>query len=94
MRVVFLGATKGMGRALARLMAARGDRLFLLGRERVERYFDVRRMVREYERLYLGLEPAVDPAGDPESSFSADETDSRQVTGGASIDSVCGVIVE
>lgn len=33
MKVVFLGATKGMGRALARLMAARGDRLFLLGRD-------------------------------------------------------------
>lgn len=33
MRVVFLGATKGMGRALARRMAERGDRLFLLGRE-------------------------------------------------------------
>lgn len=32
MRVVFLGATKGMGRALARLMAERGDELFLLGR--------------------------------------------------------------
>lgn len=33
MRVVFLGATKGMGRALARRMVERGDRLFLLGRE-------------------------------------------------------------
>lgn len=33
MNVVFLGATKGIGRALARLFAARGDRLFLLGRE-------------------------------------------------------------
>lgn len=32
MRVVFLGATRGMGRALARLMAERGDALFLLGR--------------------------------------------------------------
>lgn len=32
-RVVFLGATKGMGRALARLMAERGDRLVLLGRD-------------------------------------------------------------
>lgn len=32
MKVVFLGATKGMGRALARLMAARGDQIFLLGR--------------------------------------------------------------
>lgn len=32
MHVAFLGATKGMGRSLARLMAARGDRLVLLGR--------------------------------------------------------------
>jgi NAD(P)-dependent dehydrogenase (short-subunit alcohol dehydrogenase family) len=39
MNVAFLGATKGMGRALARRMAARGDRLFLLGRtsEELER---------------------------------------------------------
>ena len=33
MKVVLLGATRGMGRALARLMAARGDALFLLGRD-------------------------------------------------------------
>ena len=33
MNVVFLGAGKGMGRALARAMATRGDRLFLLGRD-------------------------------------------------------------
>ena len=33
MKVVLLGATKGIGRALARLMAARGDELFLLGRD-------------------------------------------------------------
>jgi len=33
MNVVFLGATKGMGRALSRLMAERGDRLFLMGRD-------------------------------------------------------------
>ncbi len=32
MRVAFLGATKGMGRALARLTAERGDTIFLLGR--------------------------------------------------------------
>lgn len=31
MRVVFFGATTGMGRALARMLAERGDRLFLLG---------------------------------------------------------------
>jgi decaprenylphospho-beta-D-erythro-pentofuranosid-2-ulose 2-reductase len=33
MHVVILGATKGMGRSLARLCAQRGDRLFLLGRD-------------------------------------------------------------
>ncbi len=33
MKVAFLGATKGMGRALARLMSQRGDQLFLLGRD-------------------------------------------------------------
>ena len=33
MKAVLLGATKGMGRALARRMAARGDRVFLLGRD-------------------------------------------------------------
>lgn len=33
MKVVFLGATKGMGRALARLLAERGDSLYLLGRD-------------------------------------------------------------
>lgn len=32
MRVVMLGATKGMGRALARRLAAQGHELFLLGR--------------------------------------------------------------
>ena len=39
MNVALLGGTKGMGRALARQMAARGDRVFLLGRnlEELER---------------------------------------------------------
>ena len=36
MNVVILGATKGMGRALARLCAEKGDRLFLLGREEAD----------------------------------------------------------
>jgi short-subunit dehydrogenase len=35
-KVVFLGATRGMGRALARRMAEQGASLFLLGRDRVE----------------------------------------------------------
>lgn len=33
MNIVMLGATRGMGRALSRLFAARGERLFLLGNE-------------------------------------------------------------
>ena len=33
-KAVLLGATKGIGRALARLLVARGDRVFLLGRDR------------------------------------------------------------
>ncbi len=36
MRVVFVGATQGMGRALSRLLAERGDALFLLGRDEAE----------------------------------------------------------
>ena len=36
MNVVILGATRGMGRAVARRMAERGDRVFLLGRDAVE----------------------------------------------------------
>jgi NAD(P)-dependent dehydrogenase (short-subunit alcohol dehydrogenase family) len=44
-RVVFLGATKGMGRALARLMSQRGDRLFLLGRDTA----DLERSARDLE---------------------------------------------
>jgi len=33
MKVAFLGATRGMGRALARRLAARRERIFLLGRD-------------------------------------------------------------
>jgi len=36
MRVAILGATRGMGRALGRRLAARGDALFLLGRDQAE----------------------------------------------------------
>jgi NAD(P)-dependent dehydrogenase (short-subunit alcohol dehydrogenase family) len=32
-KVAFVGATRGMGRALARALAERGDALFLLGRD-------------------------------------------------------------
>ena len=54
MKVVVLGATKGMGRALARLMAERGDRLFLLGREAT----DLERSARDLEARGPGGEPA------------------------------------
>ena len=33
MKAVLFGATRGIGRSLARLMAARGDALVLLGRD-------------------------------------------------------------
>ena len=33
MKAVILGGTKGMGRELARCLAERGERIFLLGRE-------------------------------------------------------------
>ncbi|MEM6991634.1 MAG: SDR family NAD(P)-dependent oxidoreductase [Myxococcota bacterium] len=36
MRIALLGGTKGMGRAMARLLSARGDRVFLLGRDAEE----------------------------------------------------------
>lgn len=36
MNVVLLGATRGIGRAVARRLAERGDRLFLLGRDMAE----------------------------------------------------------
>jgi len=36
LKVALLGATRGMGRAVARALAARGDRLFLLGRDERE----------------------------------------------------------
>jgi NAD(P)-dependent dehydrogenase (short-subunit alcohol dehydrogenase family) len=45
MKVAFLGATKGMGRAMARQMAERGDRLFLLGRDAE----DLKRSARDLE---------------------------------------------
>ncbi len=36
MKIAILGATRGIGRALARVLAVRGDTLFLLGREHAD----------------------------------------------------------
>jgi decaprenylphospho-beta-D-erythro-pentofuranosid-2-ulose 2-reductase len=49
-KVAFLGATRGMGRALARLMARRGDQLFLLGRPGP----DLDKSARDLETLFGG----------------------------------------
>ncbi len=79
MKVVFLGATKGMGRALARLMVARGDRLFLLGRD----LHDLQRSAAD-----LRVHGAPDPIGtaycdllDPKSFVAALDTASEQLGG-------------
>jgi len=45
MKVVFIGATRGIGRALARQLAGEGDGLFLLGRDLV----DLERSARDLE---------------------------------------------
>lgn len=65
MNVVFLGATRGMGRALARRMAERGDSLFILGRSAAER-----------ERTAADLEVRAGRpmAGDAECDLAAPET--------------------
>ena len=73
MNVVFVGATRGMGRALSRLMAQRGDRLFLFGRneERLEtaaKDLEVRGAVGKVGVASMdlgdadGFEPALDAA--------------------------------
>lgn len=53
MKVVLLGATKGMGRALARAMSARGDQLHLLGRD----LDDLARSARDLEARSPGGTP-------------------------------------
>lgn len=56
MNVVILGASKGIGRAVARQLAARGDRLFLLGRD----VADLERSARDLElRAGASSVPAV-----------------------------------
>ena len=73
MRVAFLGATKGMGRALARLMAERGDTICLLGRnsadlERSAADLSVRGAIQPVPSVECDLEkpdtfaPAIDAA--------------------------------
>ena len=73
MKAVLFGASKGMGRALARLMAARGDHLFLIGRtpddlERSARDLEIRGAPAPVKTAYCDLlapesfAPALDQA--------------------------------
>ncbi|MCD4728227.1 MAG: SDR family NAD(P)-dependent oxidoreductase [Pirellulales bacterium] len=73
MKAVLFGASKGMGRALARLMATRGDRLFLIGRapddlERSARDLEIRGAPAPVKTAYCDLlapesfAPALDQA--------------------------------
>ena len=88
MNVVFLGATRGMGRALARLMAARGDRLCLLGRD----LMDLERSARDLEITAGGgtiafahcdlLEPAGFAAALEEAEAALGGVDTMVVTAG------------
>jgi short-subunit dehydrogenase len=91
MRVVFLGATRGLGRALARLMAARGDRLFLLGR-------DVGSLERSARDLEVRGAPA--PVGvarcdlvEPQGFSAALETASRHLDGFDTVVVTAGIYV-
>ena len=67
MNVVLLGATKGMGRALARAFATRGDRLFLLGRDPA----DLEKSARDLE--LRGRQPAA-PVGTAACDLERPET--------------------
>lgn len=73
-KTVLFGATKGMGRALARLLADRGDDLFLLGRDPADLAKSAADLVAPGIRGRVGTGPAdlADPAGFP-GAFDAAE---------------------
>lgn len=89
MKVAFVGATRGMGRALARALAERGDALFLLGRDAAEMARSARDLEVRGPRAPVGHAP-LDlgrPTGFPEALDAADRAmgglDALVVTGGA-----------
>ncbi len=91
MNVVFLGASRGLGRALARLMAARGDRLVLLGRDVV----DLERSARDLE--IVGAPAPVGVARcdllEPQGFSAALDTASRRLDGFDTVVVTAGVYV-
>ena len=89
MKVAFVGATRGMGRALARALAERGDALFLLGRDAAEMALSARDLEARGPRAPVGHGP-LDlgrPAGFADALDAADRSlgglDALVVTGGA-----------
>jgi short-subunit dehydrogenase len=64
-KAVLLGATRGMGRAVARVLAARGERLFLLGRDPTALARSARDLEVRGARAPVGTAPCdlLDPAG-------------------------------
>jgi short-subunit dehydrogenase len=88
-KVAFVGATRGMGRALARRLAERGDALFLLGRDAEEMARSARDLEARGTRAPVG-HAALDlgrPAGFAEALDAADRAlggwDTLVVTAGA-----------
>lgn len=89
MKTAFVGATRGMGRALARQLAERGDALFLLGRDATELARSARDLEARGTRAPVGHAPLdlAEPAGFAGALDAADRAlggwDALVVTGGA-----------
>ena len=87
-KVAFVGATRGLGRALARRLAERGDALFLLGRDEGEMALSALDLEARGAPAPVGHAPLdlARPAGFPEALDAADRALSRidalVVTGG------------
>jgi decaprenylphospho-beta-D-erythro-pentofuranosid-2-ulose 2-reductase len=64
-KAVLFGATRGMGRAVARVLAARGERLFLLGRDPIALARSARDLELRGARAPVGTAPCdlLDPSG-------------------------------
>jgi short-subunit dehydrogenase len=87
-KAVVVGATRGMGRALARLLAERGDALFLLGRNEAELLASARDLEARGASIPIGTAPLdlAAPAGFADALDAADRVlgrfDTLVVTGG------------
>ena len=88
MKAVVVGATRGMGRALARLLAERGDALFLLGRDQAQISMSARDLEARGAAIPIGTAPLdlAAPTGFADALDAADRAlgrfDTLVVTGG------------